>query len=103
MSSRNHNTQIKTDPAISTANLSPVALAAMGKKVFFRRKKTCPLSGDDAPDIDYKDIKMLSKFLSERGKMMPSRITAVSVKKQRELAVAVKRARSLALIAYVNQ
>lgn len=85
------------------AGLSSVAVAAMGRKVFFRRKKTCPLSGDGAPKIDYKDIKLLSKYTSERGKLLPSRITAVSQKKQRELAVAVKRARSLALMGYLNR
>jgi small subunit ribosomal protein S18 len=74
-----------------------------GKRVFFRRKKTCPLSGANAPKIDYKDIKLLSRFVSERGKILPSRITAVSAKKQRRLAQAIKRARELALMPYVSQ
>jgi len=52
--------------------------------------------------IDYKDIRTLSKFVSERGKMTPSRISSVSAKKQRALATAVKRARYLALMPYVN-
>ena len=72
------------------------------RRQFFRRRKTCPFQGTNAMVIDYKDIKVLSKFVTERGKMMPSRITAVSQKKQRELAVAVKRARFLALMPYVN-
>lgn len=76
--------------------------AATGKKVFFRRKRTCPLSGNNAPAIDYKDIKMLTKFISERGKILPSRITAVSQKKQRILAAAIKRARNIALLPFVN-
>ena len=67
---------------------------------FFRRRKTCPFSAKDAPVIDYKDVRLLSGFLSERGKIMPSRITAVSAKKQRELAQAIKRARFLALLPY---
>ena len=71
------------------------------RRPFFRRHKSCPFSGDGAPKIDYKDTKMLSRFLSERGKIVPSRITAVSVKKQRELARAIKRARHLALLPYV--
>jgi small subunit ribosomal protein S18 len=71
------------------------------RRPFFRRRKSCPFSGAGAPKIDYKDIKMLSRFLSERGKIVPSRITAVSVKKQRELARAIKRARHLALLPYV--
>ncbi len=68
---------------------------------FFRRRKSCPFSGPNAPAIDYKDVKLLSRFLSERGKIVPSRITAVSNKKQRELARAIKRARYLGLIPYV--
>ncbi len=69
---------------------------------FFRRKKTCPFAGANAPKIDWKDTKLLSRYISERGKMIPSRITAVSQKKQRELARAVKNARYMALIPYVN-
>jgi len=74
-----------------------------GRKVFFRRRKSCPLSGLNAPGIDYKDVKLLSRFISERGKILPSRITSVSQKKQRELARAIKRARNLALLAFVVQ
>lgn len=74
-----------------------------GRKVFFRRKKTCPLSGENAPKIDYKDIRLLQRFISERGKILPSRITSVSHKKQRVLARAIKRARNLALLAFVSQ
>ena len=70
------------------------------KRPFLRRKKTCPFSGDKSPKIDYKDTKLLIKYLSERGKMIPSRITAVSAKKQRELARAIKRSRYIALIPY---
>ena len=58
---------------------------------FFRRRKSCPFQGDDAPKIDYKDVRLLQGFMSERGKIVPSRITAVSAKKQRELAKAIKR------------
>ncbi|PIP97889.1 MAG: 30S ribosomal protein S18 [Rhodobacterales bacterium CG18_big_fil_WC_8_21_14_2_50_71_9] len=72
----------------------------MAKKPFFRRRKSCPFSGEGAPVIDYKDVKLLQRYVSERGKIVPSRITAVSAKKQRELARAIKRARFLALIPY---
>ena len=72
------------------------------RRPFFRRRKTCPFSGDRAQVIDYKDVRTLSRYVSERGKIVPSRITAVSAKKQRELAKAIKRARNLALISYVN-
>jgi len=73
----------------------------VARKPFFRRRKTCPFSGPDAIQIDYKDVKLLQKFTTERGKIIPSRITAVSQKKQRELAQAIKRARFLALMPYV--
>ena len=71
------------------------------RRPFFRRKKTCPFSGANAPKIDYKDVKLLQHYISERGKIVPSRITAVSAKKQRELATAIKRARFLGLLPYV--
>ncbi len=76
---------------------------AMGpsRRPFFRRRKTCPFSGDNAPKIDYKDVKLLQRYVSERGKIVPSRITAVSAKKQRELSKAIKRARFLGLMPYV--
>ena len=71
------------------------------RRPFGRRRKVCPFSGDNAPAIDYKDVKLLQRFISERGKIVPSRITAVSAKKQRELAQAIKRARFLGLLPYV--
>ena len=72
----------------------------MARKPFFRRRKSCPFSTDDSPKIDYKDVKLLQRYISERGKIVPARITAVSAKKQRELARAIKRARFLALLPY---
>ena len=73
-----------------------------GADAFMRRRKVCPFSGEaGAPKIDYKDVKLLQRYVSERGKIVPSRITAVSAKKQRELAQAIKRARFLALLPYV--
>ncbi|CAA6604360.1 30S ribosomal protein S18 [Rhodospirillaceae bacterium LM-1] len=71
------------------------------RRPFFRRRKTCPFTGPNAPKIDYKDIKLLSRYISERGKIVPSRITAVSAKKQRELSQAIKRARYLGLLPYL--
>jgi len=73
----------------------------MARRPFFRRRKTCPFSGANAPKIDYKDVKLLQRYISERGKIVPSRITAVSSKKQRELSKAIKRARFMALIPYL--
>ena len=72
-----------------------------GRRPFVRRRKSCPFSGANAPKIDYKDVKLLQRFMSERGKIVPSRITAVSAKKQRELAQAIKRARFLGLLPYL--
>jgi small subunit ribosomal protein S18 len=71
------------------------------RRPFFRRRKSCPFTGVNAPKIDFKDVRLLSRYISERGKIVPSRITAVSTKKQRELARAIKRARFLALLPYV--
>ncbi len=71
------------------------------RPVFNRRRKSCPFAGPNAPKIDYKDTRLLGRFVSERGKIVPSRITAVSNKKQRELSKAIKRARFLALLPYV--
>ena len=82
---------------------APAAAASGGgaRRPFFRRRKVCPFSGANAPKIDYKDVKLLQRYISERGKIVPARITAVSNKKQRELARAIKRARFLALLPYV--
>ena len=71
------------------------------RRPFYRRRTSCPFSSDSAPKIDYKDVKLMQRFVSERGKIVPSRITAVSAKKQRELATAIKRARFLGLLPYV--
>ncbi|MDB2682815.1 30S ribosomal protein S18 [Alphaproteobacteria bacterium] len=79
-----------------------MADATAKKRPFFRRKKTCPFTGPQAPAIDWKDSRTLGRYVSERGKMIPSRITAVSQKKQRELARAIKRARFMGLMPYVS-
>lgn len=68
---------------------------------FFRRRKTCPFQGKNAPKIDYKDVRLLQGYISERGKIVPSRITAVSAIKQRELTKAIKRARQIGLLPYI--
>ena len=70
-------------------------------RAFFRRRKSCPFSGKNAPKIDFKDVRLLQGFMSERGKIVPSRITAVSAKKQRELSQAIKRARHVGLLPYI--
>ena len=77
------------------SNFSKLSIIQTNKYKF---KKKCPLSGKGAPIIDYKNIKLLKKYVTENGKIMPSRITSVSQKKQRELSLSIKRARNLALI-----
>jgi len=68
------------------------------QKTDIKFSRSCPLSGKDAPELDYKNIKVLKKYISESGRILPSRVTSVSFKKQRELAKSIKRARLLALI-----
>ena len=70
---------------------------------FEERKKFCPFSQKNSPIIDYKDIKLLNRYVSEKGKIIPSRITNVSRSKQRDLSLAIKRARYLALMSFTNK
>ena len=64
----------------------------------YKFKKSCPLSIKGAPNVDYKNIRLLKKYISENGKILPSRITNICQKKQRELSLSIKRARNLALL-----
>ena len=70
---------------------------------YLERKRFCPFSQKQSPRIDYKDVELLSRYISEKGKIMPSRITKVSSKKQKELSKAIKRARFLALMSYTHK
>ncbi len=70
---------------------------------FENKKKFCPFSQPNSPEIDYKDIRLLSRYLTEKGKIIPSRITGVSKKKQKELSKAIKKARFLSLLSYTNK
>ena len=79
----------------SQSNFSKLSIFQPNK---FKFKKKCPLSGKGAPKIDYKNIRLLKKYVTENGKILPSRITSVSQKKQRELPTSIKRARNLGLI-----
>ena len=79
----------------SQSNFAKLSIFQPNKYKF---KKKCPLSGKGAPVIDYKNVKLLKKYMTENGKIMPSRITSVCQKKQRELSQSIKRARNLALI-----
>ena len=68
------------------------------QKADIKFSRACPLSGKDAPEIDYKNIKLLKRYISESGRIMPTRVTSVSLKKQRALSKSIKRARLLALL-----
>ena len=70
---------------------------------FENKKKFCPFSQPGSPIIDYKDVRLLNRYITEKGKIIPSRITGVSRKKQKELAKAIKRARFLSLMSYTNK
>ena len=85
---------------MSESNAPQSAPRQPERRHFFKRKKSCPFSGPGAQKIDYKDTKLLQKYISERGRIIPRRITSVSAKRQRELANAIKRARFLGLLPY---
>ena len=76
----------------------------MKENLFFDiKKRVCPFSKKNSPKIDYKDVKLLSRYITEKGKMIPSRVTNVSRKKQKELSKAIKRSRYLALMSYTQK
>ena len=88
---RNRNKKIKR----KSSTYSKLSLFQKPGIKFFR---PCPLSGKDAPTIDYKNIKLLKRYISDSGRILPSRVTSVSHKKQKELSKAIKTARTLALL-----
>jgi small subunit ribosomal protein S18 len=73
---------------------------AVGKKPYFRRRKVCRFCVEKIDDIDYKNVRMLSAFISERGKITPRRITGVCSPHQRRLSEAIKQARNIALLPF---
>ena len=73
------------------------------KQLFTKKFKSCPFSGKHSPKIDYKNVKLLERYISEKGKIVPSRISFVSSSKQRLLSKAIKKARTLALISHVGK
>ena len=94
----NNNNQEYDDGLKQIANAANVLY--MRKNNLISKSRSCPLEGVDLSILDYKNIKLIEQFISERGKILPSRITGVSAKKQRALKVAIKRARALALLPY---
>lgn len=79
-----------------------VKVSLVNQSVFIRKKRSCPLKDIDINEINYKNLTLINKFITERGKIIPSRITNVDVKKQRALSKAIKRARHLALISPIS-
>jgi small subunit ribosomal protein S18 len=73
---------------------------ATGKKQYFRRKKVCRFCVDKIDDINYKDVRLLSSFISERGKITPRRISGVCTPHQKRLSEAIKQARNIALLSF---
>jgi small subunit ribosomal protein S18 len=92
----NHNADADTEEGY-------VKVSLVNQSVFIRKKKKCPLRDIPSSEVDYKNLKLLNKFISERGKIVPSRITNVSMKKQKALSNAIKRARHLALISPISK
>lgn len=84
-----------TQPSDNNAN------GPAGKRVFFRRRRGCPLEGVPDAEINYKNLKLLLRFVSEGGRILPSRITSVSARRQRKLKKEIKLARNLALLPFV--
>jgi small subunit ribosomal protein S18 len=80
---------------------APAAAPGTGRRPYKARRRSCPLSGKAAPKVDYKNVRLLSQYVSDGGKIVPNRISGVCAGKQRELATAIKRARFLALMPYV--
>lgn len=79
-----------------------VKVSLVNQSVFIRKKRSCPLKAIDINEINYKNLTLINKFITERGKIIPSRVTNVDVKKQRALSKAIKRARHLALISPIS-
>ena len=78
-------------------------ISLVNQGITARKKRICPLHAIDSREINYKNLKLLNKFISERGKILSSRITGVSAKKQRVLSQAIKRARNLALLSFISK
>ena len=78
----------------------PESSSGGGRRNFMRRRKVCPFSGAGAPKIDYKDVKLLQRYVSERGKIVPRRLTGVCTRHQRKVSLAIKQSRNIALLAF---
>lgn len=76
-------------------------ISLINQGMFVRKRRVCPLKNIPEEEINYKNLKLLNKYITERGKIIPSRISGVSAKKQRKLSQAIKRARNLALLSFI--
>lgn len=76
-------------------------ISLVNQGISIKKNRVCPLHDVPDKDIDYKNLELLNKYISERGKIMASRITGISLKKQRKLSKAIKRARNLALLSFI--
>jgi small subunit ribosomal protein S18 len=106
--SQNNNSQASNsqNPIIAPNNESDdsfIKVSLVNQSVFIRKKKVCPLKDIDISEITYKNLKFINKFISERGKIVPRRITNIELKKQKAIAQAIKRARFLALISPIKK
>lgn len=101
--SRNNNNKTNSNAVQTPGEEGFIKVSLVNQSVFIRRKKSCPLRDISIQEINYTNIKLLNKFLSERGKIIPSRITNVEMKKQKALANAIKKARHLALISPIKK
>ena len=98
MTTENQAVETKVEETVTTTATAERVAPRLYGRPYFQRSKSCPFSKPNSPKIDYKDTKLLSRYISEYGKIIPRHITGVSAKKQRELANAIKRARHLALL-----
>jgi small subunit ribosomal protein S18 len=95
--------KFKTSNKNETTEDGFLKISLVNQGVFVRRRRVCPLKEIAITEINYKNLTLLNKFLSERGRIIPSRVTNVSMKKQRALTDAIKMARHLALISPISK
>ena len=97
------NIENNNNVAVENSEDSYLKISLVNQSVFIRKKKSCPLRDIPMSEINYSNLKLLNKFLTERGKIIPARITNVELKKQKAIAKAIKRARQLALISPIKK
>lgn len=96
-----NNDMINQNPNQNQEKDDYLKISLVNQGISIKRNKVCPLHDIPDKEINYKNLELLNKYISERGKIIPSRMTGVSLKKQRKLAKAIKRARNLALLSFI--